>query len=420
MFVSFFPRPKIFFWSVALWATICIGLWYAAGAGWGQLFGLGAPGATGAPGSEEAVGSVAVFWSPAFLWFYLYFAIATLLFALFWQIYAPHPWARWSILGSALILFITYFQVQVSVALNAWYGPFYDLIQGAFAKTAVVTPEQYYGQLATVSGLLLVAIVVAVVNAFFVSHWIFRWRTAMNNYYVSHWEVLRKVEGASQRVQEDTMRFARTMEDLGVDLIRSVMILVAFLPILLTLSHHVTELPIVGAVPHALVFAAILWSAFGTGFLALVGIKLPGLEFKNQRVEAAYRKELVYGEDNADRARPPTLSELFGNVRRNYFRLYFNYMYFNVARYLYLQVDNIFPLILLGPTVIAGVITLGIFTQINNAFDKVRESFQYLVNSWSTIVSLLSVYKRLRTFERVIHGEAPPPPEVEDARPAVA
>jgi peptide/bleomycin uptake transporter len=210
------------------------------------------------------------------------------------------------------------------------------------------------------------------------------------------------------------------MEDLGVDLIRSVMILVAFLPILLTLSHHVTELPLVGAVPHALVFAAILWSAFGTGFLAIVGIKLPGLEFKNQRVEAAYRKELVYGEDNADRARPPTLRELFGNVRRNYFRLYFNYMYFNVARYLYLQVDNIFPLILLGPTVIAGVITLGIFTQINNAFDKVRESFQYLVNSWSTIVSLLSVYKRLRTFERVIHGEAPPPPEVEDARPAVA
>jgi peptide/bleomycin uptake transporter len=38
----------------------------------------------------------------------------------------------------------------------------------------------------------------------------------------------------------------------------------------------------------------------GTGLLA-VGIKLPGLEFKNQRVEAAYRKELVYGEDDEPR-----------------------------------------------------------------------------------------------------------------------
>ena len=55
---------------------------------------------------------------------------------------------------------------------------------------------------------------------------------------------------------------------------------------------------------------------FGTVFLATVGIKLPGLEFKNQRVEAAYRKELVYGEDDETRAKPPTLAELFGNVRR--------------------------------------------------------------------------------------------------------
>ena len=40
--------------------------------------------------------------------------------------------------------------------------------------------------------------------------------------------------------------------------------------------------------------------------VAIAGAKLPGLYFKNQRVEAAYRKELVYGEDHADRAQPPT------------------------------------------------------------------------------------------------------------------
>ena len=45
----------------------------------------------------------------------------------------PHRWSRWSILGSALIIFTTYFQVQVSVAINAWYGPFYNMIQQALA-----------------------------------------------------------------------------------------------------------------------------------------------------------------------------------------------------------------------------------------------------------------------------------------------
>jgi peptide/bleomycin uptake transporter len=32
----------------------------------------------------------------------------------------------------------------------------------------------------------------------------------------------------------------------------------------------------------------------------------------------------------------------------------------------------------------------------------VQGSFQYLVNSWTTIVDLISVYKRLREFERRI------------------
>jgi peptide/bleomycin uptake transporter len=163
-------------------------------------------------------------------------------------------------------------------------------------------------------------------------------------------------------------------------------------------------LPFVGEVPHALVVVAVLWSVFGTTFLAIVGIKLPGLEFRNQRVEAAYRKELVYGEDNPGRAQPPTVAALFSNVRRNYFKLYFHYMYFNVARILYLQTDNIFPYVVLAPTIIGGAITLGALNQILNAFSQVRSSFQYLVNSWTTIVELLSIYKRLRAFEAAIEG----------------
>jgi peptide/bleomycin uptake transporter len=263
----------------------------------------------------------------------------------------------------------------------------------------------------TVTGILLVAVVIGVLTRFFVSHYIFRWRTAMNDYYMDNWTTLRHIEGASQRVQEDTMRFSTTLEGLGVSLVDSVMTLVAFLPVLVRLSANITELPIVGHVPYALVVVAIAWSLFGTVFLWLVGIRLPGLEFRNQRVEAAYRKELVYGEDNAGRADPPTVKELFANVRRNYFRLYFNYMYFNVARILYLQTDNIFPFLVLAPTIVAGAITLGIYYQITNVFDQVRSSFQYLVNSWATIVELLSIYKRLRAFEATIEGE--PLPEID-------
>ena len=79
----------------------------------------------------------------------------------------------------------------------------------------------------------------------------------MNDYFTAYWAQLRHIEGASQRVQDDTMRFSRTMEGLGVNLIDSIMTLIAFLPVLAALSVHVTALPLVGAIPYPLVIAAV-------------------------------------------------------------------------------------------------------------------------------------------------------------------
>ncbi|WHQ75220.1 peptide antibiotic transporter SbmA [Pantoea sp. Lij88] len=397
MFKSFFPRPALFFSSAAVWSLLAIFAWFG--------FAAHLPGIW--PIFETAMKqplptTAARFIAVSQLWFYLYYWIMVAIFAVAWRLIDPHPWRRWSVWGSALIIFVTWFGVQVGVAINAWYGPFYDLIQKALTKAGSVQIAAFYHEVISFLGIALIAVVIGVLNSFFISHWVFRWRTAMNNYYMHNWQRLRHVEGAAQRVQEDTMRFATTLENWGVSFIQAIMTLVAFLPVLVALSHHVKDIPILGNIPYALVIAAVLWSVFGTGLLALVGIKLPGLEFRNQRVEAAYRKELVYGEDNADRAGPQTVQELFSRVRVNYFRLYFHYLYFNITRILYLQVDNVFGLFLLFPSIVAGTITLGLLNQITNVFDQVRGSFQYLIASWSTLIELMSIYKRLRSFEQIL------------------
>ncbi len=402
MFKSFFPQPKLFFISAVVWAAITVTIWYTVGTEIGTSLGFNFQ-----PDDNTLVG-IQYFWTHSFLWFYVYYIVVVSLFAAFWFWYSPHPWQYWSILGSGLILFSTYFSVQVSVALNNWRRPFFDSVQEALSGESNVTAFDLYSLILTFAYIAFLAIFVLVLTRFFTSHYIFRWRTAMNDYYMSYWNQVRHVEGASQRIQEDTMRFAGIMEGLGVSMIDSVMTLFAFLPVLWTLSQYVSELPIVGAIPEPLFTVAIFWSLFGTVLLSVVGIKLPGLEFKNQRVEAAYRKELVYGEDHEDRAQPPTVAELFHNVRKNYFRLYFHYMYFNVARYFYLQADNIFVYFILVPTIAAGKITFGILQQILTAFSQVSSSFQYLVNSWTTIVELLSIYKRLKTFEAAIKHEPLP------------
>ncbi len=409
MFDSFFPKPKLFFLSAVLWFFVVLAIWHLGAKEWADslaLFGRGL--------AEVAPGERGPFLTAAKSWVYQYIVITSIMFCLLWAYFGRSRWFAWSVGGSTFILVFTYFVVQISVWINNWYGEFYDLIQSALTdnNAAGVTAADLYSQIATVLYILIPTILARVLFTYFVSHYVFRWRTAMNEYYMLHWKKLRLIEGASQRVQEDTMRFAAMMEGLGARFVSSVMTLLAFLPVLWNLSKQVTELPIIGPVSGSLVFVALLSSIFGTILLAIVGRKLPGLEFNNQKVEAAYRKELVHGEDSVERAQPPTIAELFAGVRKNYFKLYFEYLYFNVFRFAYLQGSNFFLLIALVPTFVAGAITFGVFQQISQAFSRVEGSFQYLVNSWTQIVELMSIYKRLKAFESAIDGESSDEPEL--------
>ncbi len=386
--------------SALIWTILAIGIWFGIFEGnEGMLEAL-------SPYTPVAVeGERPPFLTPAKLLIYIYMAVAGFSFAAIWMFLDKNKWSRWSVLGSTIIMLVTYYNVQISVFLNDWFGGFYDLIQKALSEPGSVELEEYFDQLITVGPILMLNITALVVLDFFVSHYVFRWRTAMNNYFMDYWPKLRHIEGAAQRVQEDTQRFARIVEGLGVSFVRSMMTLIAFLPLLYALSANITELPLIGKVDGSMVFVAIFSAILGTVILAIVGIRLPGLEFNNQKVEAAYRKELVYGEDREDRAQPASVRELYDAVRKNYYRLFFNYFYFNVARYGYLVGSSFIPLIALGPTIVSGTITLGIFQQINNAFDRVEESFKFFANVWTTIIDLISIYKRLISFEKIIYED---------------
>ncbi|MBS0550223.1 MAG: peptide transporter, partial [Proteobacteria bacterium] len=304
MFSSFFPRPTIFFPAAVLWTALCMALWYAVARdlgpqlSLGSLFGFPYP----PPGANDAAVAVE---TARNIWLYEYMIVTGGVFVAVVRWLLPHRWFWWSVGVSAALIFFIWFQVQLDVMINTWFGSFYNMVQQALAKPGSVTLDQFFGQLMTFGGIAMVYIFTAVVTDFVTSHFVFRWRTAMNDYYVANWQRLRHVEGASQRIQEDTQRFAQTVEGLGQSLIQALMTLVAFLPILWVLSAQVKELPWIGEVPQALVFVAVIWALLGTVMLALAGVRLPGLEFRNQRVEAAYRKELVLGEDNAERAQPP-------------------------------------------------------------------------------------------------------------------
>ena len=340
-------------------------------------------------------------------------------------------WALWAYGVGAAILFSVYLQVQFTVIINDWYREFYDLLQiaaeqgGAIAKGDTVPAEELrsvsefwtlifapitkpftflgFITIPVPAAFLWIAIpyvFVATATNFVVRHYGFRWRQAITEDYIPRWrQVEKEIEGASQRIQEDANRFARIIESLGLAVFRAVMTLIAFLPILWTLSEQV-DLPILRDIPGSLVWAALAVTVGGMIVSWFVGYFLPGLEYNNQRVEAAFRKELVLGEDDKiNHAKPETLFELFTGLRFNYFRLYLHYGYFDLWANLYGQITLLTPLLMVGPGMFTGLVTFGLLNQISNAYSRVDGSFAIVLDNWTTLTELRSIWKRLHEFE---------------------
>jgi len=315
------------------------------------------------------------------------------------RFFTNKKWFLWAWLGSVIILGSLWVQVKIDVKINEWFGVFYDMIQKALATPNAVTIEEYFASLLSFITLAGVYVALYVIISYFTAHYLFRWRTAMVEWYHSVYEKARTIEGASQRVQEDTIKFTRIMEGLGTALIESVMVLVQFIPILFGLSMGI-PIFFFGEWEYGLITGALLWTLGGTAFLIGLGyiLRLVGIEYDIQAKEAAYRKILVIAEDDGT-VRPKKIEEFFDDVRKIHFLSYIRYLYFNIGRMAYLQANVLSAYVFLAPAIVAGVMTLGVMQQIIRAFGRVEGSMQYLLKAWPTIIELMSVFRRLREFE---------------------
>ena len=181
------------------------------------------------------------------------------------------------------------------------------------------------------------------------------------------------------------------------------MLLIAFLPILYGLSSNVV-IPFFKDITGSLVWVSLVASLGGLLISWIVGIKLPGLEYNNQKVEAAFRKELVYGEDDRKNyVQAPTILQLFTGIKFNYHRLFLHYGYFDLWLIMYNQTMIIVPYLLMGPGLFTGAMTLGVLIQTSSAFREVQSSFSLFLQNWTRITELRSIYKRLMEFEIAIN-----------------
>jgi len=311
-------------------------------------------------------------------------------------------WLLWAWGGLFVLLSSLWGQVSLTVAINAWYGGFYDLMQNSatYFDKPQVGINLFYDELYKFCTLAMPYVIIATITNWFTRVYSLKWREAITFDYLPRWRNVKEdIEGASQRIQEDTHHFAQIIENLGLKVVKSIMTLIAFIPVLWALSAK-TDIPFMGMQAGSLVWFALFISIGGLILTWFVGAKLPGLEYNNQRVEAAFRKELVFGEDDKENySQPETILELFTGIKFNYQRLFNHYGYVDVWINSYDQFMVVLPYLLVGPGLFTKLITLGVVVQVSNAFQKVHEGFGVFLYQFTQITELRSIFKRLKEFE---------------------
>jgi len=314
----------------------------------------------------------------------------------------------------AWLMALSWYNVQILVTYNEWKREWYDAIQG-------LNEERFWflfwdinlgrvwdfiwrkpNVMPSFAEILIVYVPLATYAIWQTQRYVFNWREANTHFYLERWErSTQTIEGASQRLQEDLMKFGSTLQGLFTGFFSAVLILFAFIPVLWNLSEG---LPIWNGqiIPGFLVWAVLAISIGGTLISFLLGYPLPRLEYNNQVVEAKFRKKLVWSEDDVNHRMTQDLFPMFAAVKRNYYRLFNWYMAFGLWQTAFSLLVGNMAIILLADSYFAQLITFGVLIQVVQAFGRVENSLTFFIDRWTTIVEFQSVVKRLREFNKIL------------------
>jgi len=356
----------------------------------------------------------------------------------------------------AVIIGYAAFLAHVKAQLNDWYASFYDLLQEAggigigvgsgdvdtgSGDAGAASLVEFRGRVAEelwkFVGVVAPLVWASPAAKWVRSTWALHWRLALMRAYLAKWSTQHEpIEGASQRLHEDTQRFSNGLETCLITVLDAGFTLAIFSPILFELSENVAPPVPLGALEGSWLWTtAWVASVIGLGGAAMVGQKLVGLEVENQKVEALLRKDLVLLETTPavivgtaggdpvaptsplppltlppEQARAPGFgpTAYFGStlarLQRNYMNLFKHFSLLNLFISAFDQLMVLFPYLVAGPLVFADDparrISLGTLMKLSNSFDKTFSAMNVVTDSWGSINEFRSTLRRLQQFER--------------------
>ena len=335
-------------------------------------------------------------------------------FRTFWHLFrgywnSEHKWRARGLL--AFVIGLNFASVYLLVRINSWYNEFYNALQQ-------YQVESFWPLVGEFTGLAMLYIVIAVYAIYLRQAVQIKWRTWLTDQYLSRWlkgQVYYRLQvqnsdtdNPDQRISEDINQFVNLSLQLLIGFLKQLTTLVAFGVVLWNLSGAFTlnlggqDIVIYGY----MFWFSFVYSGIGTVCAHLVGRKLIGLNFEQQRFEADFRFNMMrvrensesiafYGGENAENK---GFHERFAKVISNFWQLMKQTKILNFYVNGYAQLAVIVPLILAAPQYFAGAIALGGLMQTVSAFGRVQDALSYFVESYDSIAQLAAVVKRLDTF----------------------
>jgi putative ATP-binding cassette transporter len=334
---------------------------------------------------------------------------------------------RWSARGLlAAIVAMNLMLVGMDVVLNFWNGAFYDSLQNKDFKSFLeLLLLGKYGDGELLPGFSLIAVVYIAVAVYrtYLTQWLtMRWRRWLTGTFLDHWLADHAyyriglittadqpgTDNPDQRIADDLNSFTTDSLSLGLDLLSNIVSLASFVGILWSLSGPMRFFGVF--VPGYLVWVALLYAVVGTVLTHLVGRKLAGLRFIQQRVEANFRFSLARLRENTEGValyhgeaeERAGLNDRFANVLSNWWAIMRRVKFLNALTAGYNQVANVFPIIVAAPRYFSGEIALGGLTRISSAFGQVQSAMSWFVVSYASLAEYRATVERLATFQRAI------------------
>ncbi len=335
-------------------------------------------------------------------------------FRTFWHLFrgywnSEHKWRARGLL--AFVIGLNFASVYLLVRINSWYNEFYNALQ-QYAQ------ESFWPLVGEFTALAFLYIIIAVYAIYLRQMLQIRWRTWMTDRYLAGWmqhqvyyrlQVLGSdTDNPDQRISEDINQFVSLTLQLLLGFLKQLTTLGAFGVVLWNLSGAFTvplgshEFVIYGY----MFWFSLIYSILGTVGAHLVGRRLIGLNFDQQRYEADFRFNMMRVRENSESvafyrgedAENVGFKERFARVISNYWQLMRQTKLLNFYVNGYAQLAIIVPLVLAAPRYFGGEMALGGLMQTVSAFGRVQDALSYFVESYDTIAQLAAVIRRLSTF----------------------